>query len=198
MADTEHSDTPIQFSQELVDSLQASSEVNNLRTSLQIGADRTQTNSTRAKTLDLHIAQRVHEELEKIQKHESSRLEEIRSKIASGTEDKPKDTKTSKGFSLLELPSISPKDLFQSEPAEEKERKAQTSQKVQGEIEKLKKALGERKVLKEIPEPVDKARGDVIACLRINDRQPLDCWKEVEIFKREVRKMEEKYVGSML
>jgi MICOS complex subunit MIC19 len=38
----------------------------------------------------------------------------------------------------------------------------------------------------------------VISCLRINDRKPLDCWKEVEIFKREVRKMEENYVSSIL
>jgi hypothetical protein len=41
-------------------------------------------------------------------------------------------------------------------------------------------------------------RQDVISCLRINDRKPLDCWKEVEIFKREVRKLEENYVSSVL
>jgi MICOS complex subunit MIC19 len=41
-------------------------------------------------------------------------------------------------------------------------------------------------------------RQDVISCLRINDRKPLDCWKEVEIFKREVRKLEESYVSSVL
>ncbi len=41
-------------------------------------------------------------------------------------------------------------------------------------------------------------RQNVISCLRLNDRRPLDCWKEVEAFKREVRKMEESYVASVL
>merc|ERR1712000_784067 len=132
------SDTPIQFSQELIDSLQASAE----------------TNSTRAKTLELHIAQRVAAELEKIRNHESSALEEARKKI--------------------------------------------TAAKVQQEIEKLKQTLGQRKVLKELPNEVESARQDVISCLRINDRKPLDCWKEVEVFKRAVRQMEENYVASVL
>ncbi|KAL2417592.1 hypothetical protein ABEF95_011985 [Exophiala dermatitidis] len=150
------SDTPIQFSQELLDSLQASSE----------------TNSTRAKALELHIAQRVSEELEK----DSSKSSD----------------------SLLQIPSIAPRDLLSSESGEEKQRRAQSSQKVQQEIEKLKQTLGERKVLKELPKEVESARQDVVNCLRINDRRPLDCWKEVEIFKREVRKMEENYVESVL
>lgn len=42
------------------------------------------------------------------------------------------------------------------------------------------------------------SRQDVISCLRLNDRKPLDCWKEVEVFKREVRKLEENYVSSVL
>ncbi|OCT50403.1 putative altered inheritance of mitochondria protein 13, mitochondrial [Cladophialophora carrionii] len=181
------SDTPIQFSQELIDSLQASSE----------------TNSTRAKTLELHIQQRVAEELEKIKKHESEALEAIRKKIA---EESPSDSS-----------SISPKDLIPgAKNDEEQKRKAQSSQKVQQEIEKLKQQLGQRKTLKELPKEVENAcvttldgmrdseltygirRQDVISCLRINDRKPLDCWKEVEIFKREVRKLEENYVSSVL
>ncbi|EXJ62348.1 hypothetical protein A1O7_02782 [Cladophialophora yegresii CBS 114405] len=163
------SDTPIQFSQELIDSLQASSE----------------TNSTRAKTLELHIQQRVAEELEKIKKHESEALEAIRKKIA---EESPSGSS-----------SISPKDLIPGvKNDDEQKRKAQSSQKVQQEIEKLKQQLGQRKTLKELPKEVENARQDVISCLRINDRKPLDCWKEVEIFKREVRKLEENYVSSVL
>ncbi|KAL6243310.1 hypothetical protein RBB50_009862 [Rhinocladiella similis] len=175
------SDTPIQFSQEIIDSLQASSE----------------TNSTRAKTLELHIAQRVAAELEKIKQHESSALEEARKKIAAASEAiGSSSSSSSSDHSLLQIPSISPKDLLES--SEEKERKAQTSAKVQQEIEKLKQTLGQRKVLKDLPGEVESARQDVISCLRINDRKPLDCWKEVEIFKRAVRKMEESYVSSVL
>ncbi|OAP61435.1 hypothetical protein AYL99_03638 [Fonsecaea erecta] len=165
------SDTPIQFSQELIDSLQASSE----------------TNSTRAKTLELHIAQRVAAELEKIRNHEASVLEEARKKIATSGE-------TDSDSSLLQ---ISPKDLLPGSVGDE-DKKAPSSQKVQQEIEKLKQTLGQRKTLREVPKEVENARQDVISCLRINDRKPLDCWKEVEIFKREVRKMEENYVSSVL
>ncbi|KIX95072.1 uncharacterized protein Z520_09382 [Fonsecaea multimorphosa CBS 102226] len=169
------SDTPIQFSQELIDSLQASSE----------------TNSTRAKTLELHIAQRVAAELEKIRNQEASALEEARKKIAASGEAGSEDS------SLLQLSPISPKDLLPGSDTDES-KKAPSSQRVQQEIEKLKQTLGQRKTLREVPKEVENARQDVISCLRINDRKPLDCWKEVEIFKREVRKMEENYVSSVL
>jgi len=181
------SDTPIQFSQELIDSLQASAE----------------TNSTRAKTLELHIAQRVAAELEKIRNHESSALEEARKKLTAANEQagssdssSSSSSSSSSDHSLLQIPSISPKDLLES--SDEKQRKTQTSAKVQQEIEKLKQTLGQRKVLKELPNEVESARQDVISCLRINDRKPLDCWKEVEVFKRAVRQMEENYVASVL
>merc|ERR1711939_534938 len=139
------SDTPIQFSQELIDSLQASAE----------------TNSTRAKTLELHIAQRVAAELEKIRNHESSALEEARKKLtaaneqAGSSDSSSSSSSSSSDHSLLQIPSISPKDLLES--SDEKQRKTQTSAKVQQEIEKLKQTLGQRKVLKELPNEVESA-----------------------------------------
>ena len=66
------------------------------------------------------------------------------------------------------------------------------------EIEKLKATLGQRKVLKDLPKEVEQAREKVVGCLRINDRRPLDCWREVEAFKLEVRRLEEKFVGQLL
>ncbi|RMZ81337.1 hypothetical protein DV738_g2148, partial [Chaetothyriales sp. CBS 135597] len=181
---------PINYSSELLDSLQSSAE----------------TNSTRAKTLDLHIAQRVHEELERIQKRETAKLEAARQKIA---EAEAAATATATGAttgggkapSLLELSSVSPKDLAASVglgQVSEDNSKAATTQKVQAEIERLKKELGQRKVLKELPRDVEKARNDVVACLRLNDRRPLDCWKEVELFKREVKKLEDEFVSRLL
>lgn len=162
-----------------------------------------QTNSTRAKTLELHIQRRVAEELDKLKKHESDGLEAIRKKIA---EDSGSDST-----------SISPKDLIPGvKDDEQQKRKAQTSQKVQQEIEKLRQQLGQRKTMKDLPKDVESSyvqivtadalvcanssrrRQDVISCLRINDRKPLDCWKEIEVFKREVRKLEENYVASVL
>ncbi|KAK6369148.1 hypothetical protein LTR64_007309 [Lithohypha guttulata] len=175
------SENPVQFSQELIDSLQASSE----------------TNSTRAKSLDLHIQQRVAAELEKLAGEKESKLEAARQKILSG-DSKNKSEEHERTSGAVKLPKISPQDLFKKETEQEKARKNASSQKVQEEIQKLQKALGERKVLKDLPKEVTDARDEVVSCLRLNDRQSLNCWKEVEIFKREVRKMEEQFVGKVL
>lgn len=177
------SGAPVQFSQELVDSLQASSE----------------TNSSRAKTLDLHIANRVAAELEKIQNRESDALAAARARLSSDKE--PSDDKEKKAGPvktlLFDLPT--PPNPFSSEPsAEEKARQSQSSKKVLEDIEKLKSSLGQRKTVKEIPKEVEKARDDLVGCLRVNDRKPLDCWKEVEVFKGKVRELEEKFLGEVL
>ena len=91
-----------------------------------------------------------------------------------------------------------PSALQSSGPTEEEQRKAQTSKKVSEEIEKLKKQLSQRKVLKDLPKDVEKARGDVVSCLRVNDRRPLDCWKEVEVFKMAVKELEDDFVRKVL
>lgn len=138
-------------------------------------------------------------ELARLQQEKSSLLEAARERIASSsTDSSPEPSNTERLPSLLELPNITLKDLFAKETEEEKARKNTSSKKVNEEIEKLKKALGERKVLKDLPKEVEQAREGVITCLRLNDRQSLDCWKEVEIFKREVRKLEEQFVGRVL
>ena len=112
-----------------------------------------QTNSTRAKTLELHIAQRVAAELEKLKNHESSVLEEAWKKILESSDDKS-ESGSGKG-SLLSIPSISPSDLLDSK--EDKRKKNVTSTKVQEEIEKLRQTLDSRKVLKEVPGEVESA-----------------------------------------
>lgn len=156
-----------------------------------------QTNSTRAKSLDLHIQQRVAAELDRLANEKSSKLESAKQKILSGDKEDKSESKERQA-SLLDLPTISPKDLFKKETEEDKARKNASSKKVQEEIQKLQKALGERKVLKDLPKEVTDAKEELVSCLRINDRQALNCWKEVEIFKREVRKMEEQFVGKVL
>ena len=150
------------------------------------------------------------DELEKIQNHESDTLNALRQRLSQESDndipttsiDKSNNTPTlrQKAESLLELPSLSPKDLIPKSTAtkEEEARKKQSTQKVQAEIAKLKQQLGQRKHVNEVPEEVEKARESVIGCLRVKDRRPLDCWKEVETFKREVRRMEDKFVGDVL
>jgi len=184
------SDTPVSFSQELIESLQASNE----------------TDSSRAKTLELHIAQRVASELEKLQKRETEALESLRGKLTAEEEKPPSlppqqsaPAEAPTGGSLLELDtnkdtltSVNP--LASSQPTKPQP----TSSSVRAEIEKLRQALSQRKVLKDLPADVNTAREAVVQCLRANDRRPLDCWKEVEGFKRAVRAMEEEFVGGVL
>ncbi len=184
--------TPINFSPDLISSLESTPE----------------TNSSRARTLDLHIQERVAEELERIQKTENSKLEQVRRRIAeeaekSGSKDKEKNSGEHGEGNILSS-SRSAKDLLpssltpNSKPSEEEQRKAASSKKVAAEIEKLKSQLSQRKVLKDLPKDVEKARDDVVSCLRVNDRRPLDCWKEVEVFKRAVKALEDEFVRKVL
>jgi altered-inheritance-of-mitochondria protein 13 len=155
-----------------------------------------QTNSSRAKTLEIHIAERVAAELEKIQKRETETFEAVREKLT--TEDFPSDTQSTTSKIKGAASNALPNNLTPASTTQARDRQAQSSQKVHEEIAKLKRTLSERKVLKDLPPEVEKARSAVVSCLRMNDRRPLDCWREVEAFKSEVKKMEEKFVADVL
>jgi len=45
---------------------------------------------------------------------------------------------------------------------------------------------------------VRQAETAMVRCLRLNDRRPLDCWKEVEDFKAEVARLEKSFVGKIV
>ncbi len=69
---------------------------------------------------------------------------------------------------------------------------------MQNDVQELRKKLGQRKKFADIDESVEKARNEVVRCLRENDRRPLDCYKEVEKFKEEVRKLEGVWVEKIV
>lgn len=71
---------------------------------------------------------------------------------------------------------------------------------VQREIGTLKKKLQQRQLKEDVvnDKGVNKAREEVVQCLRVNDRRPLDCWKEVEAFRREVGRLEGAFLGKVL
>lgn len=73
-----------------------------------------------------------------------------------------------------------------------------TSHTVSKEIEALRAKLQERRQVRELPEGVEAARSEVVRCLRENDRRPLDCWKEVENFKEQVRRVEKGWVDKVI
>ncbi|KXH50490.1 hypothetical protein CSAL01_08302 [Colletotrichum salicis] len=69
---------------------------------------------------------------------------------------------------------------------------------VKKEVEALRAKLAERKKVRDLPEAVETARGNVVRCLRDNDRRPLDCWQEVEAFKVEVKRLEKGWVEKIV
>lgn len=69
---------------------------------------------------------------------------------------------------------------------------------VSGEVASLRRRLDDRAGVREVPEALERARGDVVRCLTENDRRPLDCWREVEKFKDEVRRMEKGWVEKVI
>ncbi|KAI9730475.1 MAG: hypothetical protein M1818_008170 [Claussenomyces sp. TS43310] len=175
------SETPVRFSQDLVDSLQASTEEQAL-----IPPRNPQTDSTRAKTLDLHIQARVAEELKRLQAREDQVLRDLEAKIAAEEERKPEKPGAGEPSS-----SSSAGDTLRDLGREA----------VQKDVRELRRKLEARKKVAEIADldaGVDRARGEVISCLRNHDRRPLNCWEEVERFRDEVRKMEGAWVEKVV
>ncbi|TVY78378.1 MICOS complex subunit mic19, partial [Lachnellula suecica] len=134
------SETPVRFSNGMVDSLQSSPE----------------TDSTRANTLELHIQSRVNSELKRLQERAAADYKELQIKIsAQESSDSKKKESKSAGDTLRDLGRES----------------------VQNDVKELKKKLEQRKKLADVDDSVEKAKSEVVKCLRDNDRRPLDCWK---------------------
>lgn len=176
------SDTPVRFSQDLVNALQASPE----------------TDSTRAKDLELHIQSRVAAELARLDAEATQDLKDLEDRISST----PDSTTESINPASTTIP-----DQTASAGGPDHKAKAEGDRtrdlsrgKVQEEIEKLKGMLKERQLKEDImsDKGVSKAREGIVACLRLNDRRPLDCWKEVETFKQEVGRLEGAFLGRVL
>ncbi|KAG5925963.1 hypothetical protein E4U42_003792 [Claviceps africana] len=128
-----------------------------------------ETDASRAKLIEQHIQARVAEELKKLQKKESEALAMAHDKMAAshGTDNDNGDKGATTSFSLGK------------------------------DVDDLRRKLEQRKNIRELPEEVDRARSEVIRCLRENDRRPLDCWQEVESFKAEVKKLEKSWVDKV-
>lgn len=148
-----------------------------------------QSDTTRAKNLEAQIQARITAELEKLQSSESARFNKISEEVSA--EPSPSSPSAS------DSPSVAEKlhDAF-SQSARDEKRKQQTlsHDSVAKEIAELKKKLEGRKKVEKADPAVEKAKEEVVQCLRVNDRRPLDCWRQVENFKKEVGKMERSFV----
>ncbi|KAI9765931.1 MAG: hypothetical protein M1840_007072 [Geoglossum simile] len=169
--------TPVSFSQGLIESLQSNPEARpELAFSLQLliaNVDAVQTDSTREKTLELHIQSRVAAELEKLRERESRVLKELEDQISDETLSSPENP--------------NPRQV-----------ESPTSTTVHESITSLRSKLASRRKLEEVDESVEKAKDNVVKCLRENDRRPLDCWREVEAFRKEVGRLERNFVEKVI
>lgn len=176
------SETPVRFSEDIVDALQASPE----------------TDSTRAKDLELHIQSRVAAALARLDAETSQDIKDLEARISAAPDSTTESTNTPSTTIPDQIASAGGPD---HKAKTEGDRKRDLSRvKVQEEIEKLKGKLKERQLKEDImkDKEINKAKAKVVACLRLNDRRPLDCWKEVETFRKEVGRLEGAFLGRVL
>ncbi|KAF2666322.1 DUF1690-domain-containing protein [Microthyrium microscopicum] len=152
--------------------------LNNLETS-------PQTDSTRSANIELKVQARLKSELEKLASEESQKLLKVTQSIPLPDDEAPK---SSNSF-------LSNSPVNQNQDSQKSQRSHES---VSKEIELLKKKLTGRKKLEEPDADVEKARDGLVTCLRINDRKPLNCWEEKEKFRREVARLEKKFVDKTI
>ncbi|KAG9513543.1 DUF1690-domain-containing protein, partial [Aureobasidium melanogenum] len=164
-------DSPVSFSPSVVDSLQNSPE----------------TDSTRSRNLELQIQQRVTAELERIREEEAQRLAQYTERLTPSSDDQSSsdDSTLKEKISSALTPSSS-------------QHKDRSNDSVSKEVAELRSKLERRKNLEKTDPAVEKAKEGLVQCLRMNDRRPLDCWEQVEAFKAEVAKLEQKFVDRAL
>jgi altered-inheritance-of-mitochondria protein 13 len=144
-----------------------------------------QTDSTRSRQQELQYQERLTAELEKLRDQEAQNYSKY-SETLSDEESQPSEP------SLVE--KIQDATSSSSTLAEKQRQKDMSNTSVTKEIEQLRAKLAQRKKLEQVDQDLSKAKEAVVACLRTNDRRPLDCWKEVETFKKEVGRLEREFV----
>lgn len=179
-----------------------------------------QTDSSRTKAIELEIQKRVAQELERLHQREKQTLAEIEKKLSEVknisslpvTAATAPVASTSSGYPIgslnLDAPRVpfagrelDPSPVFTAPAATPQQAVANrdiSRDSVASEIDQLRSRLDGRRKLAELDEGVSKAKADVVSCLRLNDRRPLDCWQEVDAFKREVARMEQAFVDRIV
>ncbi|KAF2479412.1 hypothetical protein BDY17DRAFT_327385 [Neohortaea acidophila] len=176
-----NADAPVRFSQNVVDSLQNSAE----------------TDSTRAQDYELKIQSRVNSELKKLRDEQSRKLADLTSSLSSSSSssDTKNDSPLSKVLPDKEtITSHLSSPFSSSNDTSSKDSTSRSHDSVQKEIMTLRAKLDARKKLEKPSKEVEKAKEELVRCLRTKDRRPLDCWEEVEAFKAEVGKLERAFV----
>ncbi|KAI9887444.1 MAG: hypothetical protein M1823_000702 [Watsoniomyces obsoletus] len=169
------STTPVRFSQEMLNSLQSSGE----------------TDSTRAKSLEARIQARVADELRRLEERESQRIRELEEQISSSSS-------SSSGQQTSNSTSSVGSENNKQQEGQGNRQVELGREPIQREIEALRQKLQGRKKVRELDGEVVHAREEVIQCLQSHQQRPLDCWREVEAFKKHVARLEGEFVNRIL
>ncbi|KAH9845817.1 MICOS complex subunit mic19-like [Teratosphaeria destructans] len=162
-----------------------------------------QSDSTRAQTKELNLQARVNAELTRVRDSQAQQLEDLTARLTINPEEPSSEAVTPPSgptgfFSHLASPFYqdhsSIKDLIPGLSSKEKKDSGRSHDSVHMEIMELRQKLEARKKADKSSPEVEKAKESLVQCLRVNDRRPLDCWREVEQFKREVGKLERAFV----
>ena len=170
-----------------------------------------QTDSTRAQDLEQKIQSRVNAELTRIRDSQNKQLSDLTSSLTTN----PPSADAAKPV-VPSAPARDPNSLAahlsspfyhdddapsqKPKPVSDKPQTADSGRShdsVQKEIMALKQKLSARKKVEKVTPEVEKAKESLVQCLRTNDRRPLDCWQEVEEFKREVGRLEQAFVQKV-
>merc|ERR1711939_1175507 len=192
-----NADAPVSFSQNVLNSLQTNPE----------------SDTTRARTAELKVQHRVNAELQRIRDTQAQQLEQLTASLTTSADD---TTIPSTTAHIPSEPSKDPTSLAYhlSSPFYQDHSgitnatstahtldtpldSGRSHASVAREIMDLKTKLEQRKRSDKASPEVEKAKESMSQCLRLNDRRPLDCWQEVEQFKREVGRLERGFVDKV-
>lgn len=161
-----------------------------------------QTDSTRARNEELKVQQRVQAELQRIRDTQAQQLDTLTASLTTNPPDEPAvPADPARDPTSLAYHLSSP--FYQDHGAkpvatvDTPSDSGRSHDSVQQEIMDLRQKLEQRKQVEKPSPEVEKAKESLVQCLRVNDRRPLDCWQEVEHFKREVGKLEQAFVQKV-
>ncbi|KAI7457425.1 hypothetical protein KC357_g2324 [Hortaea werneckii] len=196
-----NADAPVSFSQNVLNSLQTNPE----------------SDTTRARTAELKVQHRVNAELQRIRDTQAQQLEQLTASLTTSAAAAD-DTSVPTTALITSEPSKDPTSLayhlsspfYQDHSGGANASATSTAHtldtpldsgrshaSVAQEIMDLKTKLEQRKRTDKASPEVEKAKESMVQCLRLNDRRPLDCWQEVEQFKREVGRLERGFVEKV-
>lgn len=141
----------------------------------------------------MHIQSRVTAELSRLSASHSATLAELADQISTSDDNAGSSKQAST------QPVIS--DQFSGKTGAEGEGARDLGREsVQKEIDSLKAKLKGRRMKQGVVEDkeVEKVKEKMVDCLRLNDRRPLDCWEEVEAFKKEIGRLEKVFLGKVM